>query len=124
MLDKKILVADDEPDIRLMVCRMLSRDYLVLEASDGEEAVRLARLHKPAIILMDIMMPRKDGYSACHEIKSDTTTRSIPVVMVTGIGHKLNEKPSAEVGADGYMTKPFSLEKLLEIIGQFGSDQT
>ncbi len=124
MLDKKILVADDEPDIRLMVCRMLSRDYLVLEASDGEEAVRLARLHKPAIILMDIMMPRKDGYSACHEIKSDTTTRSIPVVMVTGIGHKLNEKLSAEVGADGYMTKPFSLEKLLEIIGQFGSDQT
>lgn len=60
------------------------------------------------------MMPRKDGYSACHEIKSDPTTRPIPVVMVTGIGHKLNEKLSAEVGADGYMTKPFSLEKLPE----------
>ena len=124
MLDKKILIADDEPDIRLMVCRMLSKDYLVLEASDGEEAVKLARLHKPAIILMDIMMPGKDGYSACHEIKSDPATRSIPVVMVTGIGHKLNERLSAGVGADGYMTKPFSLEKLPEIISKFGSGLT
>ena len=124
MLDKKILIVDDEPDIRLMVCRMLSKDYLVLEASDGEEAVKMARLHKPSIILMDIMMPGKDGYSACHEIKADSSTRSIPVVMVTGIGHKLNEKLSAEMGADGYMTKPFSVEGLLEIIGKFGSGLT
>jgi two-component system alkaline phosphatase synthesis response regulator PhoP len=119
MENKKILIADDESDIRLMVLRMLGKDYQVLEAADGEEAVKIVRLHKPSLVLLDIMMPGKDGYSACQEIKGDPQTKSVPVVMVTGIGHKLNERLSAEVGADGYMTKPFSLERLLEIIEKF-----
>jgi len=119
MSNKTILVVDDEPDIRLMVCRMLAKDYFVLEAADGDEAVNVARVQKPDLILMDIMMPGNDGYSACHSIKSDTTTKSIPVIMVTGIGHHLNVKLSAEVGADGYITKPFSLEDLLEVIDRF-----
>ena len=119
MENKKILIADDESDIRLMVLRMLGKDYQVLEAADGEEAVKIVRLHKPSLVLLDIMMPGKDGYSACQEIKGDPQTKSVPVVMVTGIGHKLNERLSAEVGADGYMTKPFSLERLLAIIEKF-----
>jgi two-component system alkaline phosphatase synthesis response regulator PhoP len=119
MVDKKILIADDDSDLRLMVLRMLGMDYQVIQAADGEEAVELTRLHQPSLVLMDIMMPEKDGYSACHEIKTDPGTKSIPVVMVTGVGHKLNEILSAEVGADGYMTKPFSLEVLLEVIGRF-----
>ena len=119
MSNKTILIADDEPDIRLMVSRMLGKDYFVLEAADGDEAVNVARVQKPDLILMDIMMPGKDGYSACHSIKSDPATKSIPVVMVTGIDHQLNVKLSAEVGADGYVTKPFSLEDLLEVIGRF-----
>jgi len=76
---------------------MLGEDYTVLEAADGEEAVTLTRLHKPSLVLMDILMPGKDGYSACHEIKTDPETKSIPVVMVSAIGHKLNAKLSAEV---------------------------
>ncbi len=119
MADRKILIADDEPDIRLMVSRMLGRDYLVLEAADGDEAVNVARLHKPDLILMDIMMPGKDGYSACHSVKSDPATKSIPVIMVTGIDHQLNVKLSAEMGADGYVTKPFSLEELLQVVARF-----
>ena len=119
MSDATILIADDEAGIRLMVLRMLSGEYTVLEAADGEEAVELTRLHKPSLVLMDIMMPRKDGYSACHEIKTDLQTKSTPVLMVSAIGHKLNEKLSAEMGADGYITKPFSLERLLEAIGQY-----
>jgi CheY-like chemotaxis protein len=118
MGDTKILIADDEAGIRLMVLRMLGGDYTVLEAADGEEAVNLTRLHKPSLVLMDIMMPGKDGYSACHEIKMDPQTKAVPVVMVSAIGHKLNEKLSAEVGADGYITKPFSVEGLLEAIGK------
>src|SRR5512136_227831 len=118
MGDTKILIVDDEAGIRLMVARMLGADYTVLEAADGEEAVELTRLHKPSLVLMDIMMPGKDGYSACHEIKTDPQTKSIPVVMVSAIGHKLNEKLSAEVGADGYITKPFSVEGLLEAINK------
>ena len=124
MVDTKVLIADDEAGIRLMVVRMLGEDYTVLEAADGEEAVELARLHKPSLVLMDILMPGKDGYSACHEIKTDPETKSIPVVMVSAIGHKLNAKLSAEVGADGYITKPFSVEKLLEAIAEYATGST
>ncbi|MBN2098229.1 MAG: response regulator [Dehalococcoidia bacterium] len=119
MVDTKILVVDDEEGIRLMVRRMLGEDYTIIEAADGEEAVKLTQLHRPSLVLMDILMPGKDGYSACHEIKTDSETRSIPVVMVSAIGHKLNEKLSAEVGADGYITKPFSVEGLLEAINRY-----
>jgi two-component system alkaline phosphatase synthesis response regulator PhoP len=124
MVDTKILIVDDEVGIRLMVVRMLGGDYTVLEAADGEEAVTLTRLHKPSLVLMDILMPGKDGYSACHEIKTDLETRSTPVVMVSAIGHKLNERLSAEVGADGYITKPFSVEKLLEAIAKYARSST
>jgi two-component system alkaline phosphatase synthesis response regulator PhoP len=124
MVDTKILIVDDEVGIRLMVVRMLGEDYTVLEAADGEEAVTLTRLHKPSLVFMDILMPGKDGYSACHEIKTDPETRSIPVVMVSAIGHKLNERLSAEVGADGYITKPFSVEKLLEAIAKYARSST
>jgi len=119
MVDTKILIVDDEVGIRLMVVRMLGEDYTVLEAADGDAAVTLTRLHQPSLTLMDILMPGKDGYSACHEIKTDLETGSTPVVMVSAIGHKLNERLSAEVGADGYITKPFSVEKLLEAIAKY-----
>jgi len=124
MVNTKILIVDDEAGIRLMVVRMLGEDYTVLEAADGEEAVILTRMHKPSLVLMDILMPGKDGYSACHEIKTAPETRSIPVVMVSAIGHKLNERLSAEVGADGYITKPFSVEGLLEAIAKYALGST
>jgi len=65
---------------------------------------------------MDVLMPNLDGYTACHEIKKDETTRVIPVVMLTGIGHELNRKLAQEMGADGYITKPFNLQDLLETV--------
>jgi len=114
---KKILIADDEQSIRLLVRRLLSQNYIVLEASDGEEAIDIARSQKPDLILMDIMMPKVDGYTACHQIKKDQATKAIPVVMLTGVGHELNKKLSFEVGAKGYITKPFSLQDLLDVIG-------
>jgi len=113
---KKILIADDEQSIRLLVRRLLSQNYIVLEASDGEEAIDIARSQKPDLILMDIMMPKVDGYTACHQIKKDQATKAIPVVMLTGVGHELNKKLSFEVGAKGYITKPFSLQDLLDVI--------
>lgn len=119
MRENKILVADDESEIRLMVSRMLGKDYFIFEAENGKEAVKVARLQKPNLVLMDIMMPDMDGYSACHAIKSDPETREIPVIMVTGIEHELNVKLSTEMGADGYITKPFSLEELLETVDRF-----
>ncbi len=113
---KKILIADDEPNIRLLVSGMLSRDYVVVAASNGEEAIALARRQKPCLILMDIMMPKMDGYAACSILKADPETKAIPVVMLTGVGHELNKKLAKQVGADGYITKPFSMEELLEAV--------
>lgn len=116
---KKILIVDDEANIRLLVSSMLGKDYIVLGASDGKEAVDMARSQKPALILMDIMMPRMDGYTACHTIKKDPVTKAIPVVMLTAIGHELNVKLSQEMGASGYITKPFSPRDLLDTIDRF-----
>ena len=116
---KKILIVDDEANIRLLVGSMLGEDYIVLGASDGKEAVDMARSQKPALILMDIMMPRMDGYTACHTIKKDPVTNAIPVVMLTAIGHELNVKLSQEMGASGYITKPFRPQDLLDTIDQF-----
>ena len=111
---KKILIADDDSSIRALVKRMLGSDYLVLNAGDGDEAVSLARRHSPDLILMDILMPNTDGYTACRAIKQDPLTREIPVVMLTGIAYELNKKLSQQMGADGYITKPFDRKSLLD----------
>ena len=118
MVKPSILVVDDEQTIRSLVRRFLSDKFAILEASDGAEAVDIARKHKPALILMDIMMPKMDGYQACSIIKTDQPTKRIPVVMLTGIGHELNKKLAKEVGADGYITKPFTPKELLDTIGK------
>jgi excisionase family DNA binding protein len=111
---KKILIADDDSNIRALVKRMLGSDYLVLDAGDGDEAVSLARRHSPDLVLMDILMPNTDGYTACRAIKQDPLTRGIPVVMLSGIAYELNKKLSQQMGADGYITKPFDSKSLLD----------
>lgn len=114
-MDKQsILIADDEPGVRLLVSRMLAEEYIVLEAADGEEALDIAERQHPALILMDLMMPKIDGYTACLRIKTDQATKEIPVVMLTGIGHELNKSFAEEMGAAGYITKPFTREALVE----------
>jgi len=114
-MDKqKILVADDEPGIRLIISRLLEEEYIVLEAADGKEAIDIAKEQQPVLILMDLMMPKMDGYAACSTIKSDQATKGIKVIMLTAIGHELNKKYAEEMGADGYITKPFTRESLLE----------
>jgi CheY-like chemotaxis protein len=114
-MDKqKILIADDEQAIRLIVSRILEEEYMVLEAADGEEAIDIAKGQQPVLILMDLMMPKLDGYAACLRIKADQATKGIPVVILTAIGHELNKKYAEEMGADGYITKPFTRESLLE----------
>lgn len=118
LIKKKILVADDEQSIRSLVTRFLSNNYTVLEAEDGEVAIEMARLQEPDLILLDIMMPKMDGYTACHTLKRDPLTKTIPVVMLTGLGYALNLKLSQEMGADGYITKPFTHQDLLGTIGK------
>lgn len=113
---KKILIADDETGIRLTVGRILDKDYIVLEAANGEEAVEIAKGQKPDLILMDLIMPKMDGYAACSQIKADEATKGIPVVILTAVGHEFNKRFATEMGAEGYITKPFNIQDLLDVI--------
>ena len=115
---KKILIADDELNIRSLVSSMLGKDYIVIEATNGEEAVDIAKEQGPDLILMDLMMPKMDGYAACSKIKAEQATSVIPVVILTAIGHEFNKKFAIEMGADGYITKPFSADELLRQVKQ------
>ena len=116
---KTILIVDDEENVRNLVIKMLGKENTVIEAEDGEIAVKMARRHKPDFILMDIMMPKMDGYAACRIIKTTPIIKTIPVVMLTAVGYELNVELSHEMGADGYMTKPFSQQDLLDTVDQF-----
>ena len=115
----KILVVDDEENVRRLLRSMLGNKYIVLEAKDGEVAIDIARSQKPDFILMDIMMPNIDGYTACYTIKQDPATKTIPIVMLTAVGQELNKKLAQEMGADGYITKPFGLLELLNTVARF-----
>ena len=119
MEKKKILIVDDEENVRRLVRSILGKENIVLEARDGQIAIDIARHQEPDIILMDIMTPNMDGYTACHTIKKDPLTKAIPVVMLTALGQELNMKLGQEMGADGYITKPFSSKVLLDTVSRF-----
>ena len=119
MEKEKVLVVDDEENVRRLLRSMLGNKYIVLEAKDGKAAIDIVRSQRPDIILMDIMMPNMDGYTACHTIKQDPATKMIPVIMVTAVGQELNKKLAQEMGADGYITKPFSSQVLLDTVNRF-----
>ena len=116
---RKVLVVDDEASIRLLVRAILSDNYRVIEAADGQEAVKAAQSQQPALILMDILMPGKDGLQACYDIKANLATRAIPVVMLTALDLELNRKLSVDLNADGYISKPFSPQELRDTVARF-----
>jgi CheY-like chemotaxis protein len=113
-----ILVVDDEQSVRSLVRRLLGDEYIVLEAANGKEAVDVARQYKPDLILMDILMPDMSGYAALRAIKTNPVTKGVPVVMLTGLGTEFDKELAEQMGADGYITKPFSLPDLKKIIGR------
>lgn len=119
MEKEKILVVDDEENVRRLLRSMLGNKYIVLEAKDGKAAIDIVRSQMPDIILMDIMMPNMDGYTACHTIKQDPATKMIPVIMGTAVGQELNKKLAQEMGADGYITKPFNSQVLADTVNRF-----
>jgi two-component system response regulator VicR len=115
---RKILVVDDEPNVRRLLCAVLRKKFTVVEAADGAQAVEIAVVEKPDLILMDIIMPRMDGYTSCYALKKEPATSSIPVIMLTALDFKLNRQLSKETGARGYITKPFNSKELLTNIAR------
>lgn len=114
-MTKTILVVEDNP-IDLVLVRDLLKvsGYEVIEAIDGEQSVELARKYKPDLILMDIMMPKMDGYAACNAIKMDKTTKKIPIVMLTSMDYDVDRVLAGN--ADGYLDKPVTRQTLLDVI--------
>ncbi|GAB4277370.1 MAG: hypothetical protein Kow0092_33170 [Deferrisomatales bacterium] len=117
MAKKRILAVDDEPNILLSLEYILEQEgYDVHTARDGEEALELVDSVRPDLILLDVAMPRKDGYEVCRLLREREDLAPVKVVMLTAKGQPLEKKKGIEVGADLYVTKPFSVEELLDKI--------
>jgi len=119
-MQKKILVVDDEEAIRdLVEVTLLRSDHVVIKAESADKAVEIARIHKPDLILMDIMMPGNiDGLEATRILKSDPETRHCAVVLLTAKGQVTDRQEGFTAGADDYFVKPFSPLELLRKIDQ------
>lgn len=108
-----VLVADDDEDILGLVSFRLERSgYEVAAAKDGEEALRLARELSPALVVLDVMMPRLDGYEVTRRLRDDEATREIPVILLTARAQEADVARGFESGADDYLRKPFSPQEL------------
>lgn len=109
-----ILVVDDERNIVELVRFNLEKEgYRVITAEDGKEACRLARSEKPDLIILDVMLPEMDGFEVCQVIQRDNTISEVPIIMLTARTEELDKVLGLEIGADDYMTKPFSPRELL-----------
>jgi DNA-binding response OmpR family regulator len=113
-LKRRILLADDDPGLRRLIGTTLgSEDFDVLHAVDGEEALRMARQQHPELVLLDVNMPKLDGFQVCHSLKTDPETSGIKIVMITARGTDIDRARGREAGADDYFIKPFSPIQLL-----------
>jgi len=114
---KSIVVADDDPDILSIVSMTLeTQGYEVHKATNGREAVDLAKAHHPDLIIMDMMMPIMSGYEAISELKTDESTRVIPIIGLSAKAMATDMERATDVGVDGYITKPFRIAQVLSVI--------
>lgn len=114
---KRILIVDDEVDlVYLLQVRLKATGYAVAIARDGEECLHKVKSESPDLILLDVLMPKLNGYEVCRILKNDSQTRHIPVVMLTAAVKEGNEALISEIGADFYLTKPYEMADLLKKI--------
>ena len=114
MVNEKILVVDDEEHIaELIRYNLTSNGYKVITANNGIDAVKIAIEEKPNLILLDLMIPGKDGYDVCKDVRSNSEIRNTPIIMLTAKSEELDKILGLELGADDYITKPFSVRELL-----------
>ena len=111
---KKILLVDDSNTILMMEKMILNKsNYTMVTASNGEEAVTKAESEKPDLILMDVIMPKMDGFEACRRIRLSAATSTIPIIMVTTRGEELNVETGYQAGCTDYVTKPINSTELM-----------
>ncbi|HOX24904.1 MAG TPA: response regulator [Candidatus Krumholzibacteria bacterium] len=112
---RKILVCDDDANIRnIMEFSLEAEGFLVVSAADGDEARRLAASEQPDLVILDIMMPGSDGLAVCRELKQQARTKHLPVLLLTARAGKKDREAGLAAGADDYITKPFSPQRLVD----------
>ena len=110
----KILVVDDEPDLlELLEVNLLAAGFIVLFARDGTEALRKAQEKEPDLILLDVVLPGMDGLEVCRRLRQDAETSCIPILMLTARADEIDRVLGLELGADDYVTKPFSVREVV-----------
>jgi CheY-like chemotaxis protein len=122
MPDKKILIVDDEPNVVRTLTFVLKKEgYDVSSAVNGEEAIARVKESKPNLMFLDIMMPKKDGYEVCRELKRDLSLSDIHIVMLSAKGQEADKEKALSVGANEFLSKPFSpigvLGRVKELLG-------
>jgi len=124
-MSKRILVVEDQEDNRAILRDVLSTaGYELIEATNGQEGIELARKERPDLILMDIQLPVIDGYEATRQIKGDAALGSIPIIAVTSYALSGDEMKARTAGCDGYVTKPFSPRQLLAKVREYLPSET
>jgi two-component system, OmpR family, alkaline phosphatase synthesis response regulator PhoP len=114
---RRILIADDEENIVISLEFLMKREgFEVSIAQDGEQAVEKIRAEKPDLVLLDVMMPKKSGFEVCQEIRSDPSLNAVRILMLTAKGRETEVAKGLALGADSYVTKPFSTKELVERI--------
>ncbi len=111
----KILVADDEPNIVISLEYLMKREgHEVIVARDGQEALDAIYRERPDLVLLDVMMPRKSGFEVCQTVRADDTLDPVRILMLTAKGRETDIAKGQALGADAYMTKPFSTRELVD----------
>lgn len=121
---KKILLTDDEANIvRVVTARLRAYGYEVIAAADGEEALQLARREKPDLLLLDILLPRLDGFKVCQQLKADPEWKRVPIILFSAKTQDIDRQIGLESGADAYISKPFQPELLIQTIQDLLKDK-
>jgi DNA-binding response OmpR family regulator len=121
--NKKILLVDDEQDlVETMEMSLEAKGFEILKAYDGEEGLKLAIEANPDLIILDLMMPKMNGYQVCWEIKNNEKTKHLRVIMLTAKAQESDKFWGYETGADDYVTKPFEMAELVKKINSFLAD--
>jgi DNA-binding response OmpR family regulator len=117
MKEYKILIVDDEPYVvKALEFVLRKAGFTTLSAMDGVEALSVVEEHRPHVIFLDIMMPRKDGYEVCRELKQHPDYKDIYVIILSAKGQEIDKRMGLEAGANEYIVKPFSPVKIVEMV--------
>jgi DNA-binding response OmpR family regulator len=117
---KKIVIVDDEVHIRVLLEQTLEEleddfDVEIFSAADGEEGLALIRLEQPELVLLDIMMPKMNGYEVCQAVRDDQSLQQVKIVLLTAKGQEIDRKQGMELGAYKYLTKPFNPDEIIDL---------